>query len=145
VIVDTSVLVAILKEGPDAGVYDVALANAPKVRLSAGSYLETAIVVDSNGDAVLSGRLDQLLAAAGAKIEPVTPAQAELARRAYRDFGRGSGHRAKLNFGDCFAYALAKDTGEALLFKGQDFVYTDLPAAIPAGTSNDGDRLTRKG
>ncbi|HUZ43238.1 MAG TPA: type II toxin-antitoxin system VapC family toxin [Acidimicrobiales bacterium] len=139
-IVDTSALIAILKEEPDAGRYVVALAEAPKVRLSAGSYLETAIVVDSNGDPVLSGRLDQLLAAAEAKIEPVTPAQAELARRAYRDFGRRSGHRAKLNFGDCFAYALAKDTGEALLFKGQDFVYTDLPATIPQTPAMMGDR-----
>jgi ribonuclease VapC len=62
-------------------------------------------------------------------IEPVTEAQARIAREAYRDFGKGSGHPARLNFGDCFAYALAKVTGEALLFKGDDFAHTDIKPA----------------
>ena len=63
-------------------------------------------------------------------IEPVTEDQARIAREAYRDFGKGSGHPAKLNFGDCFAYALAKAMGEALLFKGDDFPCTDIPSAL---------------
>jgi ribonuclease VapC len=62
-------------------------------------------------------------------IEPVTEAQARIAREAYRDFGRASGHPAKLNFGDCFAYALSKVTGESLLFKGEDFTHTDITPA----------------
>jgi ribonuclease VapC len=65
-------------------------------------------------------------------VEPVTVEQALIARHAYRDFGRGSGHRARVNFGDCFAYALAKSTGETLLFKGNDFAHTDVTPALPA-------------
>jgi ribonuclease VapC len=63
-------------------------------------------------------------------VEPVTEAQARIAREAYRDFGEGSGHPARLNFGDCFAYALARATGETLLFKGNDFVHTDIAVAL---------------
>ena len=63
-------------------------------------------------------------------IEPVTEAQARIAREAYRDYGRGSGHPARLNFGDCFAYALARATGEPLLFKGSDFIHTDIEPAL---------------
>ncbi len=65
-------------------------------------------------------------------VQPVTRDQARIARDAYRDFGKGSGHKAGLNFGDCFAYALAKTTGEALLFKGDDFGHTDITPARPA-------------
>lgn len=70
-------------------------------------------------------------AAAEIQIEPVTEAQARIAREAYRDFGKGSGHPAGLNFGDCFAYALAKEAGEPLLFKGKDFIHTDLAPVLP--------------
>lgn len=70
-----------------------------------------------------------MIEAAQIAIEPVTEAQARIARQAYRDFGKASGHPAKLNFGDCFAYALAKATGEPLLFKGQDFSQTDVKVA----------------
>ena len=73
---------------------------------------------------------DELIAAAGIVIEPVTAGQARIARDAYRDFGKGSGHAAGLNFGDCFAYALAKATGEPLLFKGDDFSRTDVTAVV---------------
>ena len=65
------------------------------------------------------------------RVEPVTHDQARIARDAYRDFGKGSGHKADLNFGDCFAYALVKSTGEALLFKGNDFNHTDVTPALP--------------
>jgi ribonuclease VapC len=66
------------------------------------------------------------------QVEPVTREQARIARAAYRDFGKGSGHKAGLKLRDCLAYALAKDTGEALLFKGNDFGYTDITPALPA-------------
>jgi ribonuclease VapC len=78
-----------------------------------------------------SRRSDELVEAAGLSVEPVTREQARIAREAYRDFGKGSGHKACLNFGDCFAYALAKPTGEPLLFKGADFICTDVTAALP--------------
>lgn len=74
--------------------------------------------------------MDDLLHAASISVEPVTKEQAQIGREAYRDFGKGSGHPAQLNFGDCFAYALAKITGEALLFKGNDFAHTDVTPAI---------------
>jgi len=84
---------------------------------------------------IASRRFDELLRKAAVAIEPVTQAQAEVARAAYRDFGKGSGHPAKLNFGDCFAYALAKGTGGPLLFKGSDFGHTDVVPAFRWGHS----------
>ena len=126
-IVDTSALIALLRDQPDAPHFAAALATRrqPK-RLSAANYLETAIVIDGSRDPVASRRLDDIIAKASITIEAVTAEHAQIARAAYRDFGRGSGHPAGLNFGDCFAYALAKATGEPLLFKGNDFAPTDL-------------------
>src|SRR5262245_35364944 len=98
--------------------------------MSAATYLEAAVVVDANRDPVLSGRFDDLVAEGALHIEAVTEQQAQLARRPYRDFGKGSGHPAELNFGDCFAYALAKESGEPLLFKGSDFSRTDIVSAL---------------
>jgi ribonuclease VapC len=132
-IVDTSAIVAILRGEPDADRYVEALGRATEPVVSAGTYLETAIVIDANRDPVLSGRLDDLLAVAGITVEPVTERHAEMARQAFRDFGRGSGHPAGLNFGDCFAYALARASGQPLLFKGDDFSRTDVTSALPAG------------
>ncbi|MDE3074228.1 MAG: type II toxin-antitoxin system VapC family toxin, partial [Chloroflexota bacterium] len=129
-IVDTSAIVAILRGETDADVYVQALARASAPRMSAGTYVETAIVVDANRDPVLSGRLDELLAVSQLEIEPVSRRHAEIARRAYRDFGKGSGHPAGLNFGDCFAYAAAKAAGEPLLYKGDDFSQTDVASAL---------------
>ena len=134
-IVDTSAIIAILRDETDAGVYGGALARAVEPKMSAGTYLETAIVVDLNGDPVLSGRLDDLLTAVAMDVQPVTKDQAEIARRAYRDFGKGSGHRARLNFGDCFGYALARVSGEPLLYKGDDFSFTDIEAALTSDES----------
>jgi ribonuclease VapC len=128
-IVDTSAIIAILRDEPDAGRFIAALAAEPDPRVSAATYLEAAIVVDANRDPVLSGRFDDLVTDAELSIEPVTERQAQIARRAYRDFGKGSGHPAGLNFGDCFAYALARTTGEPLLFKGDDFGHTDVQRA----------------
>lgn len=129
-IVDSSALVAILKEEPERDVLLRALTAEPGAkRMSAANFLEAAIVVDANRNPILSRRFDDLIAETAMIIEPVTHEQADIARAAYRDFGKGSGHPAALNFGDCLAYALAKATREPLLFKGKDFSHTDvLPA-----------------
>lgn len=94
--------------------------------MSAVNYLEAAVVIDSSKDPIASRKFDELVEEAGIVIESVTESQAKIARQAYRDFGKGSGHPAQLNFGDCFAYALAKDKREPLLFKSNDFVHSDL-------------------
>jgi ribonuclease VapC len=130
VIVDTSALVAILRDEPDADRFVEALGRTAAPRVSAVTYVEAAVVVDSNRDPVLSGRFDDLISEAQVVVEPVTEGQAEIARRAYRDFGKGSGHPAGLNFGDCFAYALARERGEPLLFKGNDFDRTDVAPVL---------------
>jgi len=129
-ILDTSALIAVLRNEPDAARFAEAIANATHCRLSAVNYVEAAAVIDSGRDPVASRRFDDLLREAAVTIEPVTEAQARMARHAYRDFGKGSGHPARLNFGDCFAYALAKDAAEPLLFKGDDFSRTDVEVAI---------------
>lgn len=120
-IVDTSAIIAILRDEDDAAAYADALANADVRRLSAASYLECGIVLDSQRDPVISRALDELIEEAEFVVEPVTERQARLARAAYADFGRGSGHPAGLNFGDCLSYALAIDRREPLLWKGNDF------------------------
>ena len=129
-IVDTSAIVCVLKSEPEAGVFQAAVSRAFPPRLSAASYLEVGIVIDKGRDPVLTRSLDDFVARVGIVIEPVTERQAKIAREAYRDFGKGSGHPAQLNFGDCFAYALAKDKAEPLLFKGSDFAHTDVRRAI---------------
>jgi len=110
----------------------LAIERAPTRRISAANYLETAVVIDASRDPIASRRFDELVDVAELRVEPVTHDQARIARDAYRDFGKGSGHKADLNFKDCFAYALAKSTGEALLFKGSDFGHTDITPAWPA-------------
>ena len=125
-IVDTSALIAILRDEPEAAACAEAVEAAPNRRMSAANFVEAAIVIDGSRDPVASRRLDDLVKEAQLVIEAVTEVQARIAREAYRDFGRGSGHPARLNFGDCFAYALARATGEPLLFKGDDFVHTDI-------------------
>ena len=106
------------------------LAQTEDPVMSAGNYVEAAIVVDMNRDPVLSRRFNELLEATQIKVEPVTLHHAEIARQAYRDFGKGSGHRAGLNFGDCCAYALARVKKRPLLYKGDDFVYTGIDAVL---------------
>lgn len=129
-IVDTSALIALLRDEPEATSCATAIAGAATRRISAANFVEAAIVIDSSRDPIASRRFDDLCREAALIIEPVTEAQARIARDAYRDFGRGSGHAAKLNFGDCFAYALARITGEPLLFKGDDFAHTDITPAL---------------
>jgi ribonuclease VapC len=129
-IVDTSALIAILRDEQDAMIHARAIANAAISRISAATYVETAAVIDAGRDPIASRRFDDLLREARFAIEPVTEAQARFAREAYRDFGRGSGHPARLNFGDCFSYALSKAMNEPLLFKGDDFTRTDVTPAL---------------
>jgi len=129
-IVDTSALIAILRDEEDAMAYARAIATAASSRISAATYVETAAVIDASRDPIASRRFDDLLHEAQFAIAPVTEVQARIAREAYRDFGRGSGHPARLNFGDCFAYALAKAMNEPLLFKGDDFTRTDITSAL---------------
>ena len=134
-IIDTSAVIAILRAEPDAADFAEAIEAATSRRMSAANFLEAAVVIDSAREPVVSRRFDELCAAAEIQIEPVTEVQARTAREAYRDFGKGSGHPAALNFGDCFAYALAKDVSEPLLFKGKDFIHTDLASALPGPRS----------
>ena len=131
-IIDTSALIAILRAEDDASDMALAIERAQVRKISAANYLETAVVIDASRDPVASRRFDELVDTAELRVEPVTHDQARIARDAYRDFGKGSGHKASLNFGDCFAYALAKSTGEALLFRGNDFSHTDMTPALPA-------------
>jgi len=130
-IVDTSALIAILRDEPQASAFATAIAGAERRQISAANYLEAAIVIDGSRNPIASRRFDDLLQEAQIVIEPVTEQQAKIAREAYRDFGRGSGHPAKLNFGDCFAYALAKTSGEPLLSQGDDFVHTGIAVWDP--------------
>jgi ribonuclease VapC len=130
VIVDSSALVAILLDEPEAQNYADAIEADPTCLLSAATFLELAIVVDNRRQPAQARRLDDFLKEAAIVIEPVTERQARIAREAYRDYGKGSGHPAGLNFGDCFAYALARDTGEPLLYKGTDFARTDIRPAL---------------
>lgn len=129
-VIDSSALVAIIRKEHDAPQLAEVLSNRPNSRMSAAAYVETAIVVDNSRDPVVSARLDDLLAEAAVDVVPFTPVQARIARAAYRDYGRASGHPAQLNLGDCFSYALAKELREPLLFKGDDFGHTDIESAI---------------
>ena len=130
-IIDTSAIIAILRDEPEAAFCARAIADARNRRVSAVSYVEAAVVIDASGDQIASRRVDEPFKIAQISIESVTEAHAQIARDAYRDFGKGSGHPAKLNFGDCFAYALAKSQREPLLFKGNDFTHTDITATSP--------------
>jgi ribonuclease VapC len=129
VIIDTSAIIAILQTEPETAEFLTILYNAQSRRLAAPNFLEAAIVVERMGDPIAIQRLDDFIQDVNISIEPFTAEHARVARAAFRDFGRGSGHPARLNFGDCMAYALAKVMGEPLLFKGDDFSRTDIAAA----------------
>jgi ribonuclease VapC len=128
-IIDTSALIAILRAEPEALTYARAIADAADRRVSAVNFVESAVVIDAGRNPIATRRFDDFIKEANISIEPVTARQAEVAREAYRDFGKGSRHPARLNFGDCFAYALAKVTGEPLLYKGRDFAHTDVASS----------------
>lgn len=128
-IIDTSAVVAILLAEPEQRRFQTAMADAPTRRMSVGNWIElTAVVVRRKVVPVVW--LDRAIEEFELTIEPVTAEQADIGHQAYRTYGIGSGHGAGLNFGDCFAYALAKASGEPLLFKGDDFSLTDIVRAI---------------
>ena len=127
-IVDTSAVIAILFEESEAERCHQAIAQAPHSRMSVANFLEAAMVLEGRSGLESGRDLDDYLQEAMIELEPVTVEQAHAARRAWRRFGKGN-HPAGLNYGDCFAYALAEVTGEPLLFKGQDFALTDVEVA----------------
>ena len=127
-ILDSSAIFSLVAR--ETGWKDLALIvlNSRSNRISAANYVELAIVVSNRLGETGSKECDQLLRNSAVEIEPVTPVQAILARQAFLQFGKGR-HKAALNFGDCFAYALSKDSGEPLLFVGNDFIHTDVVVA----------------
>lgn len=129
-IVDTSAIVAILRDEPEAEFFVRAIEGAEFRRVSAANYVEAAAVIDASRNPIASRKFDDFFREASFTVESVTAEQARIAREAYRDFGKPSGHPAKLNFGDCLAYALAKVMREPLLFKGRDFSHTDVASAL---------------
>ena len=129
-IVDSSALLAVLDREADADLFQDAMLTASPCRMSVANMLEASIVVEGRGGAEAGRELDAFLEKAEIEPAPVTAEELEVARQAWRRFGKGR-HPAALNFGDCFAYALARTTGEPLLFKGEDFARTDIPAALP--------------
>ena len=129
-ILDTSALIAILKNEAEAEAFSKAIEAAKVIRISAATYVETHILVDRYKNPILNARLEEIFQNPPVIIEPVTVEQARIARFAYRDYGKGSGHWANLNFGDSFSYALARDRREPILYKGDDFVHTDLRSAL---------------
>jgi ribonuclease VapC len=129
-ILDTSVVLAIVFGEPGFEVFVDAIASAPSCKISAASFVEASIVAESrSGDQGLR-QCDSFFRTSRIAVEPVTEDQALLARQCYSDYGKGR-HPAGLNFGDCFSYALAKATGEPILFKGEDFRQTDIQPALP--------------
>ena len=124
-VIDTSALIALLGMEPEAARLAAAIEADGTRLISAASILEAAEVIESRYGPDGGRELDLLVAKAGLSVEPVTAQQAEIAREAWRRFGKDR-HPASLNFGDCFSYALARVTGEPLLFKGTDFTQTDV-------------------
>jgi ribonuclease VapC len=129
-IVDASAVVAILYGEPECADFITALESADKPMMSMINHMEVAIKVDRDPDPVQGRTFDRFIREVGIELMPVTGDHLAVARAAYRDFGKGSGHRAGLNLGDCFAYALATVTDNPLLYKGNDFVHTDIRSAI---------------
>jgi ribonuclease VapC len=129
-IVDTSAMVAMLQLEPEATAMLRLLSKDPNSKMSAATYLECGIVVDGSKKPKASANLDALIRRLNIEIAPLTESQAKLARQAYQDYGKGSGHKAQLNFGDCFAYALAAESGEPLLYKGDDFAEAGLARLV---------------
>lgn len=128
-VLDSSAIIAILFQEVEAAQFSSTIERSSSRKMSAGTYLETAIVVEQSARAAGAEDFDTLIEEAQIEIVPFDREQARIARAAYRRYGKGN-HRAGLNFGDCFAYALAKVTGEPLLFKGGDFVRTDIASAL---------------
>ena len=128
-VIDTSVLIAILLGEPEAETFAKAIAEDPKRLVSVFTLLETSIVIEAKKGDTGGRELDLLIHRAGMEIVAMDPGQIELARLAWRNFGKGR-HPAGLNIGDCCSYALSKYSGEPLLFKGSDFSKTDIAVAL---------------
>ena len=128
-IVDTSAIIAIVKQETEWEVLAEKLDKTDGPLISAATFVELSVVVERFKNPALNRRLDEIIEYFEIEIEPFTATQAKIARLAYRDYGKGSGHPANLNFGDCFTYALARDKREPVLYKGDDFVHTDLRSA----------------
>lgn len=126
---DTSALVAVLFGEPEADAFTRLIHDAERCLISAGNFLELSIVIERQAGPEAARQCDMFFRRAGIIIEPFTVEQAHIARQAFHDFGKGR-HGAGLNFGDCFAYALSKVTGEPLLYKGNDFRKTDVAGAL---------------
>jgi ribonuclease VapC len=129
VIIDTSAIMAILRDEPDAPQLGEALTQAASVSISAATLVEACMVTEGRAGPPVRDRLERLLAAGRVEVVPFTAEHAAVAADGWRRFGKGR-HPAALNLGDCFAYALAKARGEPLLFKGDDFSKTDIKAAL---------------
>ena len=129
-VIDTSALLAILLDEDERRAYNEAIEEAASRVLSVATFVETSIVIESRFGSDGLRDLDLFIDRAGIEIAEVDVEQGRLARRAYSLFGKGR-HAAGLNYGDCFAYALAVARGESLLYKGEDFAQTDVPPAIP--------------
>ena len=129
-IIDSSAILAILFGEEDAPRYAEAIEKAPTCLLSAANWLETAIRIDRERSEITSKAFDDFVREAELIVESVTQEHANLARSAYRAYGKGTGHPAQLNFGDCFSYALSKQRRTPLLFKGDDFSKTDIESAL---------------
>ena len=127
-ILDTSALVAILYREPEASAFAQLIHDADLCRISVATYVELSMVIENQLGPEGVRQAEAFFRRAGIVIEPVTVDHGELARQAFLDFGKGR-HKASLNYGDCFSYALAKATGESLLFKGGDFSQTDIGVA----------------
>jgi ribonuclease VapC len=127
-ILDTSALVAILYREPEAIDFAKLIHDAHICRISVASHVELSMVIENQLGPDGMRQAEAFIRRAGVVVEPVTLDHGALARQAFLDFGKGR-HRAGLNFGDCFSYALAKATDEPLLFKGDDFALTDIRAA----------------
>jgi ribonuclease VapC len=125
-VIDTSAVVAILRQESGAEGLLRRLTAAGSRRISAASLLETAIALEGKAGERGGEQLDLFLARAQIEVAPVTIEQVRIARKAWRRYGKGSSHPAGLNFGDCFSYALARSLGEELLYKGADFDHTDV-------------------
>jgi ribonuclease VapC len=128
-IVDTSAIMAILRKEPEASAFGAALTEEPRIAISAATLLELCMVAESRAGPAVWAEVEALVAGAGIEVVPFTAGQAALARDGWRRFGKGR-HPAGLNFGDCFACALAQERGEPLLFKGDDFARTDVRRAL---------------
>ncbi|UZN03934.1 type II toxin-antitoxin system VapC family toxin [Cellulomonas sp. S1-8] len=128
-IVDTSAVVAILLGEPGADELVRSVLADPRPRMSAPTFVELSAVVAQKGAPQQRRRVESLLERLGIEVVAMTPEHARIAADAYRELGRGSGHPARLNLGDCFSYALATEQDEPLLFVGDDFSHTDLRPA----------------